>query len=154
MMSTWNPFRGQIADPIDQVFNNVLRDMLEDGPQVRRAQTWGSQMMRVDMVEDPAAYHICADLPGFEKTGVDINIENNNGTNMLTITACKSPKVMQEGEHFLCKERPENRLQRSFRLPVNADIEHAGTCMANGVLCLTFPKITSPSQGFKRLAIA
>ena len=110
--------------------------------------------MRMDVVEKPDMFQVFVDLPGVAKEGIDINIETNVGAPLLTVSASKELQPLDEGSWFLRQERRSGRFQRALRLPFNADTEHATTCFANGVLCLCFPKHTTPQGGFKKLALA
>lgn len=48
-------------------------------------------------------------------------------------------------------ERSYGKVSRTLRLPVGADAEHANAVFENGVLSITFPKISTPSTGKKLL---
>ena len=73
--------------------------------------------MKCDIYEANNAYNLEMDVPGFEKS--DINIEYNKGT--LTITAEKrDEKEEKDDKKYIRRERFYGKLSRSFYL---GDIE-------------------------------
>lgn len=108
-------------------------------------------VMAIDLVESGDDFHIHADLPGVEKSEIDIHIENG----LVTITATRRNihEVNEEkGPHHIHVhhvERQVGKVQRSIRIPANADANRARASFNNGVLNLTMPKITPSGPAVK-----
>jgi HSP20 family protein len=93
----------------------------------------------VDVREDKDHIYVEAELPGFKKDEVDINIENQ----MLTITAEHKESSEQKGEQksdWLLRERRYSRFQRSFTLPPTVDPQTVQAKLNDGVLIVTLNK--------------
>jgi len=94
----------------------------------------------VDIKEHDESYQISADLPGFRKEDVTIDLENN----LLTVGARKSAEngESQNGK-FVRRERTATRFSRSFHLPKHIDGSKVAAKLEHGVLELTLPKSTA-----------
>lgn len=93
----------------------------------------------VDVREDGDHLYVEADMPGFKKDEVDINVENQT----LTISAehrddDKSDNK-DKGEWHL-RERRYTRFQRSFTLPPTIDTQSVQARLNDGVLTVTLTK--------------
>ena len=100
-------------------------------------------IMDIDFVETATEYHVHADLPGIDKSEIDIHIENG----LITFTAeRRNNHEINEVHHKVQVhhvERRYGRVQRTIRLPSNADAERAKASFTNGVLELKLPKLES-----------
>ena len=94
--------------------------------------------------------HFCMviDMPGFKKDDININIDNG----VLTMDAHKEEEKTEEKKNYYHRERSWGKVQRSFRLPRNADHDAADVKYTDGVLKLTFPK--KEVVGAKKLTVA
>jgi HSP20 family protein len=91
----------------------------------------------VDLYQDKNAFTVRAELPGFRKE--DISVEVADG--VLTITGhqkaeSKSDKKDQEST----TATQERRVTRAVSLPENVDAEKISAGYENGVLTVTLPK--------------
>ena len=98
-------------------------------------------VMDLDFVETDSDFMLHADLPGVNKNDVDIKVENG----ICTISAEKRNRHESKTTTTHRLERSYGRVQRSMRLPQNADQSHPSAKFENGVLELKFPK-TAQSQ--------
>ncbi len=94
----------------------------------------------VDVREDADHLYVEAELPGYKKDEVDINIENQT----LTISAShkeehREPKSGEKAE-WLLRERRYSRFQRSFTLPATVDAQSVQAKLNDGVLTVTLNK--------------
>jgi HSP20 family protein len=124
-----NPFEEieRMFDRMSQQFETLDEDLFE-----------GS--VAVDIEDTDDAFVVTADLPGFE--GDDINVELAGETLTLSATHSESAEDDEEGEghRYIRRERHEQSVSRSVRLPepvVESDTEAA---YDNGVLTVTLPK--------------
>ena len=103
--------------------------------------------MFVDFVEHEKDYTLHADLPGFKKEDIQVSIDNG----VLHMEASKEETTEKDKGKYHYKERRWGKIQRSFRLPTNADKEHVNISYTDGVVNLTFPKVEVPTS--KKLVI-
>jgi HSP20 family protein len=90
----------------------------------------------VDIVEGPESYVIHIDLPGFEKDGVNVVV--NDG--VLEVSGERTRKEVEKND-FLYHERPVGKFYRAFRIP--GDVVESNEVKAtyhNGVLTLELRK--------------
>eukprot|EP01084_Bolivina_argentea_P190154 326858_1 len=103
-----DPFSGNVCDCVDPMLCSVADCDL--------VAYIGKPRMNIDMAEKENHYCCCADLPGFNKKDIKLNIDNN----VLTINAYKE-KLHEKGDkvNFLRRERAFGKVMRSLRLPSN-----------------------------------
>jgi HSP20 family molecular chaperone IbpA len=92
----------------------------------------------VDVREDADHIIVEADVPGFKKEEIDINLENQ----MLTIQAEHKAENDQKGDKngWLLRERRYSRFERSFTLPPTVDPQTVLAKLNDGVLTVTLNK--------------
>ncbi len=104
-----------------------------------------SPILKCDLIETESEYAVHADLPGVAESDVDISVENNH----LVIKGHreKNYEVNDAKEHRV--ERSYGAVQRSIRLPANADQSGCNAHFENGVLTVRLPKLAPPAPGTK-----
>jgi HSP20 family protein len=93
----------------------------------------------VDVREDADHIYVEAEVPGYKKDEIDINLENQT----LTIVAeHKEDKQNKEGDkaEWLLRERRYSRFQRSFTLPPTVDSQSVQAKLNDGILMVTLNK--------------
>src|SRR5437870_2960328 len=86
------------------------------------------------VVEDGDAYLLKVEMPGVNKEGLEISMENNE----LTIFGRRSlPEI--EGTLIHRESRPEN-FRRTFELDPSIDTSKISARIEQGILTLTLPK--------------
>lgn len=104
---------------------------------VRPLDLEGFGGMRIDIREDDQAYRVHAELPGFHKENIKIQVEGD----LVTISAeHREEQETREGEKLLHSERHYGRVARTFRLGREVDETTAKATFTDGVLQLTLPK--------------
>ena len=105
-------------------------------------QFWGDQRsvstaFRTDITETGDAYKLEADLPGFRKDEIKIDIDDD----ILVIKAEHSEDKDEKDENgsYLRRERYYGNYSRSFNVS-EIDQEGISAAYENGVLTLTMPK--------------
>jgi HSP20 family protein len=139
---------GQLAS-IDRVLDTLFGDTLA------RQSATDTARFSVDVLEDGDAYVVHAELPGFKKEQIHVEIDGA----VVSITAeWKQSKDTQEGAptaKVLRSERrswqTEGKIARSFQLPVEVDAAAATAKMTDGILELRLPKQTQATS--KRLTV-
>lgn len=139
-----NPF--DFSD-IESVFERMSRQFDEMNRQLGSWDGGVGEMishrgMAIDIAEYDDNLVVVADVPGFEKSDIDLKIAGQ----VLTIVAERETESETEsgdeaqGE-FLHRERRSHSVRRSVRLPVEVDEEGASASYQNGVLTVTLPKL-------------
>jgi HSP20 family protein len=107
--------------------------------------------MSIDMKENKNNYMIKVDLPGAEKSAIDISIDDNN---TLTISCEKTEELEENDEKskYYYSERSYGSQSRSITIPSNIDIDNVTADYINGVLKINLPK-TSKNIKTKTLKI-
>lgn len=88
----------------------------------------------VDVREDNDNLYVEAEMPGFTRDQIDVNLENG----VLSIRAERTPEDFSGTRHL--DERRFTRVQRSFTLPTSVDENKINASFADGLLKLTLPK--------------
>ena len=130
-MTSFDPFR--MLDEMDRHF-------FSGAPTV--------SAFRTDVVDTGDAFKLEAELPGFKKEDIKIDIEND----CLTISAERSADNKDEKENYIKRERFYGSFSRSFDVSgINVDgIEAAYN---DGVLTVTLPKKAAEIPASRRLEI-
>src|SRR2546426_9144891 len=91
-------------------------------------------MPAASVVEDGDAYLLKVEMPGVNKEGLEISVENNE----LTIIGRRSlPEIEETLIHR--ESRPEN-FRRAFELDPSIDTSKVSAGIEQGILTLTLPK--------------
>jgi HSP20 family protein len=90
----------------------------------------------VDIIDEGDHYVVHAELPGFTKEDVDVQI-NSDG---MSIVAKKEMKKEDKKKNYLHHERMYSSYERSVSFPEEIDPSKAEGKMNNGVLELKVPK--------------
>lgn len=105
-----------------------------------------SSKINVEMKENDNDFLIHAELPGINKSNIDVNIENN----VLTISAEKNEVKEENGTKFHISERSFGKITRSLLIPKNVNNENIKASYIDGVLNIVLPKETkSVSKSLK-----
>ena len=102
------------------------------------------EMVPVDVFEKKDELVVRADLPGFKKADLGINIDRD----VLSISGTRKPKKDEEKAERYRYERPFGSFCRSFTLPFDVDPDKVSAKLDNGVLEIRLPKSeqAKPSQ--------
>ena len=90
-----------------------------------------------DVYDIEGAYLIAVDLPGIERSALDIDLDDEK----LVIRGTRT--IDQSGEKVTVT-RPHGRFRRSFRVPANVAHDGIQAEYKNGVLEITLPKRNQP----------
>ena len=136
-LAGWNPF-AEMEELEKRFFGSGLFD----------ARTPGN--FRTDITDEGASYELRADLPGFNKEDIHLDLSGDN----LTISAerhSEHEEQDQQGKFVRC-ERSYGSFSRSFDVS-EVDAENIRAKYENGVLTLTLPKRAQIEEQPKRLMI-
>jgi len=99
---------------------------------------------RMDVHEDSQANTVTAtfELPGLRKEDVDISVQNN--TLIVSGESKLSSERTEEG--YTVRERRYGKFSRSLPLPQGTQPQSIKASMQDGVLTVTFPKVTPEAE--------
>ena len=119
-----NPF-----DDIERMFDRMTRgfESIEGGL---------SESVAVDVAETDDEYVVVADLPGFDREDIDVELAGET----LTVSAAADGNDEDDDRRYLRRERPQGPVSRSVRLPEAVDPEATDAAYEAGVLTVTLPK--------------
>ena len=130
-INLWNPFRD-----LDEIEKNFFGST--------------AVAFKTDIKDEGDHYLLEADLPGFKKNDVNIDIDDG----YLTITATRKSEYEdkdKKGNYVRC-ERSYGSYTRSFSLD-GIDSENIAAELVDGVLKLTLPKQVKETPKTRRLEI-
>ncbi len=130
-VSAYNPFRD---------FEEMSRNFWDDT---------NVSAFRTDITEKDGKYILEADLPGFKKEDISVDIDKD----CLTITAeHKSEEKEENADSYIRRERYYGSYTRSFNVK-GIDTEAITAAYNDGVLTLTMPKKEPEIPAARRLEI-
>lgn len=91
---------------------------------------------KTDVIDKGDYYELQAELPGFEKEQIHIDISGD----YMTITAEHQDELKEEIHHYVKKERYYGVYQRGFHI-VNVKINEILAEYRNGILLIHMPKM-------------
>jgi len=125
-----------VFDEFRRSFDSMMRPYY---PMVERVHELGVLPVRsapLDFIDEGDHYLIHAELPGFTKEDVEVQIKNDR----LSIRAKKETKTEEEKKNYLYRERAFSAFERSVAFPEEVDPSKAKGSMKDGVLELNVPK--------------
>jgi HSP20 family protein len=145
-LARWTPYRDlmSVRDEMNRVMNEVF------GRGTNDESTWfsGSWSPPVDIFETDEALVMKAELPGFSKDEISIELKDNS---LVIKGERKHDNEVKEGNYHR-KERAYGAFQRSFLLPTTVDQEKVKASYKDGILELRLPKVQAAQP--KRIAVS
>lgn len=141
-LSTWR--RPSLFDrDVDAIFDDFRHSfdvmMRPYFPFETRMQEFSMLPVRyapLDLIDEGTHYGVHAELPGFTKENVDVQISNDG----MSIRAKKETGMEEEKKNYLHRERAYSSFERTVSFPEEVDPVNAEGKMNNGVLELRIPK--------------
>ena len=103
---------------------------------------------RTDVIDTGDAYKLDAELPGFKKEDIDINVEND----CLTISVERKVEDEDKRPNYVKRERVYGAFSRSFDVS-GIDVEKIEAAYNDGILTLTMPKKVEVKPASRKLEI-
>lgn len=137
-VSVYNPFR--MLDELEKTFF---------GPSMNFASAAGTPF-RTDIRENDEEYTLDADLPGFAKEDISIDVEGDQ----LTVKAehKSETEAKDDKTNYVRRERTYGAYARSFDIS-GVDADKITAKYENGVLTLHLPKLAPVTPPSRRLEI-
>ena len=132
-------------DPFDE-FGRMFPAFFDDGGLEKSFAGFNT-----DVMEKDGNYVLQAELPGFNKEDIHVDLKDD----ILTVSATHKDEKKEEDEktRYIRKERHSASYSRSFRV-ANVTHEDIRASYKNGILEVTFPKRDSlPEKEAKKIEI-
>ncbi len=134
-----DPFRDmlRLQREVDQLFGDTL-DPYIGFPDFDVAWNQQLQQPAMDLTEKPDAYTVQMELPGMDKSDIDIEVKDR----VLTVSGEHKveTKTENKNEKTLVQERSMSAFSRQVVLPKSVNTDQVSAEYKNGVLNITLPK--------------
>lgn len=135
------PYTNRSGSSLMDLFDEFERSVF--GENGRRTPVFNT-----DIRDEGDHYLLEAELPGFQKEDIDLDVKDG----FLTISAAHQESKETKNDNYLCRERRSGSFVRSFRLD-GIQEEGITASYANGVLELTLPKRQEALPQSRKIAI-
>jgi HSP20 family protein len=136
MMTLVRWHRARDMHTMHHAMNRLVRDFFRGGLQDKGTSRRDGWTPAVDMYEGDEAFTLTAELPGFSKDDVQVEIKDNR----LTLRGERKREAEVKEAQYHRVERVYGGFLRSIRLPAMVDADKAEAVFKDGVLKLTLPK--------------
>lgn len=137
-------------DDIDRLFDRMNRRLAALDEGVGDVGRWEGGLARltgpsVDVADYGEELVVVADLPGFEKSDIDLSV----GEDALTVRAERETDESAESDVYVRRERSSRSVSRTVPLPAAVDADAASASYVNGVLTVTLPKLDTDESSHR-----
>src|SRR5450432_405583 len=134
MSERWDPIRDLMVlqDRMNQLFENATDRRTRASADARDNIDHADWVPAADVYEETEHYIVALDLPGVDRSELEIDIENGQ----LTIRGNRAPEARTEHRH----ERPRGKFVRTFSMPPSIDQERIEAEYKDGVLYVRLGK--------------
>ena len=136
--------------PLSRREDNIFRYMDDIERSFFNNTISGKDQFRTDISETDKGYLLEAELPGFDRNDINVQVDGD----MLTISAThneESGEKDPEG-NYIRRERRYGSFSRSFSAE-GIDVENISAKYENGVLSLELPKVHEEAPQSRKIAI-
>jgi HSP20 family protein len=122
-------------------FNSRHDNFFDDGDfflsrQILPSKYLNNKNFNLDVKETDVNYIITADIPGVDKSDIDINFDNS----MLTISFDRKQETKESYDKYHYYERSYGKSSRSLHFPNNINFEDINSSYKDGVLNIVISK--------------
>jgi len=142
------------AEPSDlwQAFDGTFARFREDFEDLLFPANWSNvfslipetRVPAVDLEDRERDYILKAEMPGFKKEDIEIEVQDN----AITISGAAGWKYDKKTQAYLCRERACESFYRTMELPEEIKADDVSANLSEGVLEITLPK-KAPKQKHK-----
>lgn len=122
-----------LVNEVNRIIENAFRPLANSDTSNIETSQW---IPAVDIKEEKNQFIITTDLPGVDKSEVNISMDNNT----LTIKGSRTEVNKEEKNYFYRVERVKGNFYRRFTLPDTVDGSKIEAKMQKGVLEIIIPK--------------
>ena len=148
----------QLAKNFDSIFKDIARTFDYMFSPFLPMKTWWTSTLEipslktplVDLVEKGDRYLIVADLPGYEKNDIEIQLNKDS----MMLSAQKKTEKEQQDHEYLHRERTYSSCKRIITFAEEIDPNTVEAKMNNGVLeVVTLKKEPKPEEKMRRIEL-
>jgi HSP20 family protein len=139
MTNPTNPFTD-----LNRLFERMQSDFEEMARSWSEESEFVSSSVRVDLEDRDDEFVLTAELPGFEKDDIDVQVTDR--TLRLEVEHAEETEEEEEGE-YVRRERHRASVARSISLPEAVEADDISATFNNGVLTVQLPKSEPVTQG-------
>lgn len=145
MASRSNPF-----EEIERFFERMSHEFEDAARTYREGGKFGlvETPLAMDVADHDTEFVVTVDIPGYERDDIDVDVTDHT----LHIHADREAESEEEAENYIRRERRQQALDRSIRLPDAVDADAVTAKLQNGILTITLPK-TEPTRAHKHIDI-
>lgn len=103
----------------------------------------------LDLVEDKECFKLEVEMPGMGEEDIRVSFDGNK----VTIEGEKCASRKDDKKSFISREICYGHYERSFTLPLSADVDHAKASFKKGMLWITIPKKKATKNTCKNIKI-
>ncbi len=136
--------------PFERARNSMLNKFFDDFENDYMTNSFSKSLygFKTDIKDNGDSYTIEAELPGFKKEDISIDIDKD----VLTVSASHNEEKEEKDKNFVRRERYSGSYSRSFDVS-GVNTEDIKAQYNNGVLELTMPKLEPKEPERKRIEI-
>lgn len=123
-----------VRSPFDLALDRVFQDVFEGLPRWE-VSPWTRSFPAVNAWEDALAFHVEAELPGFEEKDIHVTVLGNE----LRLEGSRQ-ETRDENTKLYHRERYYGEFARVLRFPVDLDESKVDARFKNGLLTVELPK--------------
>ncbi|MCD4779009.1 MAG: Hsp20/alpha crystallin family protein [Candidatus Omnitrophica bacterium] len=144
----WDPFKEM--DRLQKEMNRMFKDSFWRGAGLSNFERGHVFDLDADIKEKKDAYIIKLDIPGMDKSDINIELQDHN----LIISGEKSGDVEENKENeFYKRERSFGYFSRAIPLPQNASDKNIQVDYKKGVLTIKIPKESDRKESIAKKQI-
>jgi HSP20 family protein len=132
------------TNPFDEMFERMTRGF--DSPAMSRMS---HRAFDVDVAEADGEVVVTADLPGFDREEIEVNVSDRTLTLRADHEHSDEHESGDEGASYLYRERSHESVSRSISLPADVDVDAARATYRNGVLTVSIPLRDAIGEGHR-----
>ena len=125
-----------MVDEMERMFGGMIGPMHRFMPAFKWPPEFEIGYPSVDIFEDADKVTVKAELPGVDKDGVNVSVNEN----LITISGEKKKEEKVEKKDYYRLERSYGSFSRTLRLPAEVKADKASATFKDGLLEVTLPK--------------
>lgn len=134
MPQQWNPLQDLLVlqDRMNRLFEDATQRRAREESEKRDELDRADFIPAADIYETETAYLIAMDLPGIDRTALEIDVDDNR-------LRLRGTRIIDDSKQHRA-ERPHGRFSRSFTVPSSVDQAGISAEYKDGVLEIKLPK--------------
>lgn len=134
-------------ETMERRFNELRRELLGEGLHVHNGHWFSSPA--VDLVEEGDSFVMTAELPGFDKKDVGIEVDEEG----VHVSATRTSEKDVRHRKYVRQERHSESFERYVEFPSPVSPEGAKATFRNGILEITVPKSGATQRSPRRVDV-